>query len=203
MSGSSVEPQGFPQPSSAGYVAMSPLHRIEATTTTDGNEPLWTQYIDSCIAVATYNTDTNLRSLCHLPGGQYEGLIPQLAGIIDESTLVIFTNGTSGSKNWLETMKDNIMGAIEDRLHASGKEGGVYRLYYTDPSQDASNGLVAGTFVLQPDGRYGRIQAQQRQTQGQSSSRALSGGDARESSGKNRVKTNKRGFWRRMFCCFK
>ncbi|KAH8765959.1 hypothetical protein F5883DRAFT_556234, partial [Diaporthe sp. PMI_573] len=201
MSTPAVQPQGFPQPSSAGYVAMSPMHRIEATTTTNNNEPLWTQYMDSCITVATYNTDKSLRSLCHLPGGQYESLIPQLAGIIDESTLVIFTNGTSGSKDWLETMKDNIMGAIEARLHESGKEGGVYRVYYTDPNQDASNGLVAGTFVLQPDGSYGRIRAQQQPAQGQSSSRGLPGGDARKSKGKDRVKTKKRGFWRKMFCC--
>ncbi|KAI7774393.1 hypothetical protein LA080_008820 [Diaporthe eres] len=200
MSVPAVAPQGFPQPSNAGYVAMSPMHRIEATTTTN-NEPLWTQYMDSCITVATYNTDTKLRSLCHLPGGQYESLISQLAGIIDESTLVIFTNGTSGSKQWLESLKDNIMGAIETRLTENGKEGGVYRVYYTDPSQDASDGLIAGTFVIQPDGRYGRIQAPQNQTQGQTSSRGLQSGEAHGSRGKNGRKARKRGFWRKLFCC--
>lgn len=203
MSVPAAAPQGFPQPSNAGYVAMSPLYRIEATTTTNG-EPLWTQYMDSCITVATYNIDTKLRSLCHLPGGQYEGLIPQLAGIIDESTLVIFTNGTSGSKQWLESLKDSIMGEIETRLTANGKEGGVYRVYYTDPNEDASNGLVAGTFVIQPDGRYGRVQAQQSRAQGQTSSRGLQGGQNRGSRGDDRRKTKKRRFWKRIFCsCFK
>lgn len=173
------------------------MHRIEATTT-NNNEPLWTQYMDSCITVATYSPDTKVRSLCHLPGGQYESLIPQLARIVDESTLVIFTNGTSGSKQWLETMKDNIMGDIETQLTANGKEGGVYRVYYTDPSQDASNGLVAGTFVIQPDGRYGRIQAQQSQAQGQTSSRELQEEVARGSGEKGKKKG---GFWRKMFCC--
>ncbi|KAG6354406.1 hypothetical protein INS49_004423 [Diaporthe citri] len=200
MSVPAVAPQGFPQPSNAGYVAISPLHRIEATTTTN-SEPLWTQYMDSCITVATYNTDTKLRSLCHLPGGQYESLIPQLAGIIDESTLVIFTNGTSGSKQWLETQKDNIMGAIETRLNANGKEGGVYRVYHTDPSQDASGGLIAGTFVIQPDGRYGRIQAPRNQAQGQTPSRDLQGGEAHGSRGKNGRKAKNRGFWRKILCC--
>lgn len=192
-------PQGFPQPAS-GYVAMSPLRRIEATTA-DNDEPLWTQYMDSCISVVTYNTDTTLRSLCHLPGGQYESLIAQLADIIDESTLVIFTNGTSGSREWLESQKDNIMGAVETRLAVGGKEGGVYRLYYTDPSQDAADGLVAGTFVIQPDGRYGRIQAPQGQAQGQTSSQGLHDRNSRGSRGGNPRKKRKGGFWRNLFCC--
>lgn len=157
--------------------------------------------MDSCITVATYNTQKNLRSLCHLPGGQYESLIPQLAGIVDESTLVIFTNGTSGSKDWLETMKENITDAIEARLHANQKEGGMYRSFYTEPSQDAANGLVAGTFVLQPDGRYGRIQAPQNQAQGQTTSRGLPGGNARGSQGKNGRNGRKRRFLRKIFCC--
>lgn len=194
------EPQGFPQPSKAGYVEMSPMHRIEATTTND-NEPLWTQYMDSCITVATYNADTKLRSLCHLPGGQYEGVISQLADIIDESTLVIFTNGTSGSKNWLKDLHDSMMRAIEAQLDARGKEGGVYRVYYTEPEDDASNGLIAGTFVIQPDGRYGRIQAQNGQSEGKRSSRGLKGGRGQGSEEKKVRKLRMEGFWRKMFCC--
>lgn len=174
---------------------MAPLHRIEATTA-NNDEPLWTQYMDACISVATYNPDTKLRSLCHLPGGQYESLIPQLAEIIDDSTLVIFTNGTSGSEDWLNSLKDSIMGAVETRSAENGKEGGVYRLYYTDPDQDASNGLIAGTFAIQPDGQYGRIQAQQGQAQGQTSSRGLQG------ERKNGRKTREDGFWRKLCCCF-
>lgn len=193
------EPQGFPQPT-AGYVEMSKLHRIEATTT-NKNEPLWTQYMDSCITVATYNPDTKLRSLCHLPGGQYEPLISQLADIIDESTLVIFTNGTSGSKNWLKDLHDSMMTAIENELHGRGKEGGLYRVYYTEPDQDKSNGLVAGTFVLQPDGRYGRIQAQGNQAEGSTSSRGLDGGKG-QGSGEKKIRKLRMGrFWRKIFCC--
>ena len=138
-----------------------------------------------CISVVTYNTETNLRSLCHLPGGQYESLIPQLADIIDESTVVLFTNGTSGSREWLESQKDNIIGAIVTRLAADGKEGGFYRLYYIDPSKDGTNGLVAGTFVIKRHGRYGRIQAQQGQEQGQVSSRGLHERDSGVSRGNN------------------
>lgn len=192
------EPQGFPQPT-AGYVEMSPLHRIEATTT-NKNEPLWTQYMDSCITVATYSPDTKLRSLSHLPGGQYEPLISQLADIIDESTLVIFTNGTSGSKRWLKDLHDSMMTAIENELHTRGKEGGVYRVYYTEPDEDKANGLVAGTFLLEADGRYGRIQAQQGQGQGETSSRGSQGGKD-QGSGEKRRRLRMGGFWRKMFCC--
>lgn len=192
-------PQGFPQPTTE-YVKMSPMHRIQATTA-NNDEPLWTQYMSDCISVATYNTETRLRSLCHLPGGQYDGVIGQLVDIIDDNTVVIFTNGSSGDRGFLESSKDNISKEIQDQHDANGKEGGVYRTYYTDPSHDASHGLTAGTFLIQSDGRYGRIQAQQTQAQGQTSSRGMNVEDGRKSRGTKQGKAGNGGFWRKMFCC--
>ena len=132
--------------------------------TINDQRTIWTRSLGPCQCLATFDMATGDRSMIHLPAGTTTELLNDMiagmaAGTVD---IVIFiVNGDVGSQDHFEnTEVPKFKKDIIDGLKRANKEHVVPRLrwitLWTDRVEDERRGTVPGTFVLEPNGRYGR-----------------------------------------------
>lgn len=215
-------PEGLPPPSrETDHEVPMCEGRVKLTQEEDQTVALWTTGMSACNCVATFNTVTRHRSLVHLLAGDTTGVAGKIEAVkfINENTVVILSNGFDSNQENFLRWANPLMDEIKFYREKGGKPAVEMVIFHTERSQDeATPGIVPGTFVIEPDGRYGRINQhlqrhqEQDQTQGQVTSRGMPGGGettsrglpgagAPKSHGKGRPRTGKGGFWRMLFCC--
>lgn len=133
------------------------------TAESHGHENLWTDKMGACCAVATYETKTGKRTLCHLQGGEpTEDYFKAAAEEINEKeeTSIIVVAGTEGSFGWF---KDTVNPLVKDGITKAMKKAGkktdkleFHLPFWTDPADDKKAGADTASFVIEGDGSYQR-----------------------------------------------
>lgn len=150
-------PGGLPK--SGTEVAMSMMDAVPTVST--GNEALYTLSMSDCIAIATFDHgNANKRTLTHLWGGMASpSYYEKLAATISPNTTVIVACGAFGSQDYFT---DVTAGNVEEMIKAfmvkAKKDTSklqVLKLW----TAGGAPGVIAGSLILQADGKYGRIKA--------------------------------------------
>lgn len=149
------EPHGLP--ATGTEVLMSSFDA--RPTTSHGSEALYTRSMGDCIGIATFDHGNHdERTMTHLLGrAAAVSYYQALANRISPNTTVIVACGSIGSRFYFENIDlGNIRALLEGQMRLLNKA--VDHLEWLSLyTEENAQGLVAGTLVLQADGKYGRI----------------------------------------------
>lgn len=132
-----------------------------------GAQVLWTQHLTGCRAVATFDPQNGDRTLTHLGGGNAnESFYKKLAEKISEHTTIIIANGDEATEQFFENdarrIKDEILEAMRKLDKPAGKLS--WKTFFLTVEIEVELfkkvGLKRATFVVQPDGKYGRAKGE-------------------------------------------
>ncbi|KAK0713657.1 hypothetical protein B0T26DRAFT_753747 [Lasiosphaeria miniovina] len=172
----------YPQPSTTGIPHPAPgfytevrMHMQYQMYPVEPRRPdhsLYTTAMTDCTVVATFNTVTRQRTMCHVAGGNMsDGFVHTLATqFIDANTIVIIASGTSPSHSGFVDEFRNAVQRIAEGMHRVGRgsvlsradnssgrprptPGARFWMYHTSRLPHSVDG---SSFILRPDGVFGR-----------------------------------------------